>query len=400
MSDALNNPEPSGCPHLLERDDRKSARIAAERLQAPTEGRVVGSFSLAREILRSSKVKQAGVGADLVDTGNPDHAPVFYLDGEPHRKKRGAIARFFTPTAVANRYRPLMERTAETLISGIQKAGSASLDKVAHQMTVAVAAEIIGLTNSNQASMAARIGGALSAPRIRLKWLARLIEPIGTTFRALKFYVRDVRPAIHARRAARRDDIISHLLDERYSDRAIMIECMTYAAAGMVTTREFIVMAAWHMFERDALRARFIAGTDEEQLAILEEILRLEPVASMLSRRAVEEMPESQLGSMPAGTLFHIDIRAANLDETAVGPCPQALDPDRSAKSGAASLSFGHGSHRCPGSQVAMHESRIFLDRLLRLPGIRLKREPKIGWHNMLMSYELRKAIVTCDRGL
>jgi hypothetical protein len=45
-----------------------------------------------------------------------------------------------------------------------------------------------------------------------------------------------------------------------------------------------------------------------------------------------------------------------------------------------------------------MHESRIFLDRLLRLPGIRLKREPKIGWHKMLMSYELRKAIVTCDR--
>jgi cytochrome P450 len=174
---------------------------------------------------------------------------------------------------------------------------------------------------------------------------------------------------------------------------------MTYAAAGMVTTREFIVMAAWHMFERDALRARYLAGTDEEQLAILEEILRLEPVASMLSRRAVEEMPESQLGSMPAGTLFHIDIRAANLDEAAVGPCPHALDPDRSAKSGAASLSFGHGAHRCPGSQVAMHESRIFLDRLLRLPGIRLKRAPKIGWHNMLMSYELRKAIVTCDRG-
>jgi hypothetical protein len=167
----------------------------------------------------------------------------------------------------------------------------------------------------------------------------------------------------------------------------------------MVTTREFIVMAAWHLFERDGLRARFLVGDEADQFAILEEILRLEPVASMLSRRAVEEMPDSQGGSMPAGTLFNIDIRAANGDESAVGPCPHALDPDRSKKSGGGSLSFGHGSHRCPGSQVAMHETRIFLDRLLRLPGIRLKREPRISWHEMIMGYELRKAIVICDPG-
>lgn len=379
-------------------DDRKSARIAAERLQMPADGRRVGSFSLARDILRSSKVKQAGVGADEVDTGNPDHAPVFYLDGEPHRKKRGAIARFFTPTAVATRYRPLMERKAEALIRGVQMDGKASLDKVAHQMTVAVAAEIVGLTNSNQTSMAARISATLSAPRIRWKPLARLLQPIAVGFRALKFYYLDVRPAIRARRAGRRDDIISHLLDEDYADRAILIECMTYAAAGMVTTREFIVMAAWHLFERDALRTRFLAGTDEEQFAILEEILRLEPVASMLSRRSAEEMPGSDSGSTPAGTLFNIDIRAANVDSSAVGPCPHALDPDRSKSSGGASLSFGHGPHRCPGSQVALQETRIFIDRLLRLPGIRLQREPRINWHPLLMSYELRDAIVSCDR--
>jgi hypothetical protein len=47
---------------------------------------------------------------------------------------------------------------------------------------------------------------------------------------------------------------------------------------------------------------------------------------------------------------------------------------------------------------VALQETRIFLDRLLRLPGIRLQREPKVSWHEMLMSYELRKAIVACDR--
>jgi cytochrome P450 len=379
-------------------DDRKSAAIAAKRLKVPVDGRRIGSFSLARDILRSSKVKQAGVGADQVDTGNPEHAPVFYLDGESHRKKRGAIARFFTPTAVTTRYRPLMERTAQELIAGIHKAGKASLDKVAHQMTVAVAAEIVGLTNSHRASMATRISATLSTPSIRWGWLAGVLAPIAMGFRAVKFYYLDVRPAIRARRVERRDDIISHLLDENYSDRAIMIECMTYAAAGMVTTREFIVMAAWHLFERDALRARFLAGSDEERLVILEEILRLEPVASMIFRRALDELPGSASEPMPAGTLFNIDIRAANSDESVVGACPYALDPDRPIKSGGGSLSFGHGSHRCPGSQVAMQETQVFLDRLLRLPGIKLQREPRIGWHEMLMGYELREAIVTCDR--
>jgi cytochrome P450 len=226
-----------------------------------------------------------------------------------------------------------------------------------------------------------------------------MIEPVAMGYRALNFFYHDVRPSIRARRIARRDDIISHLLDEGYSDRAILIECMTYAAAGMVTTREFIVMAAWHLLERNALHMRFLAGTEADQFAILEEILRLEPVASMLFRRAAEEISDSSSGAIPADTLFNIDIRAANTDESMVGGCPFALDPDRgeAAKAGGASLSFGHGSHRCPGSQVAMHESRVFLDRLLRLPGLRLKREPHIGWHPMLMSYELRNAIVVCD---
>jgi cytochrome P450 len=393
----LSSTEPSDCPH--QGDDRKSARIAAERLRFQDGARRVVSYPFARDILRSSKMKQAGVGAEQVDTGNPDHAPVFYLDGEAHRKKRGAIARFFTPTAVATRYRPLMQKTAEAIIARVHTTGRASLDKIAHQMTVAVAAEIVGLTNSNQATMATRISATLSAPPRRWRWATRLLEPIAVGYRALNFFYRDVRPAIRARRGARRDDIISHLLDEGYSDRAIWVECMTYAAAGMVTTRELIVMAAWHLFERDSLRIRFLEGGDEDQFAILEEILRLEPVAGMLFRRAAEEISDAPSGPIPSGTLFNIDIRAANGDESVVGSCPHGLDPDRAktAKAGGGSLSFGHGSHRCPGSQVALHETRVFLDRLLRLPGIRLEREPQIRWHEMLMSYELRNAVVACD---
>lgn len=62
----------------------------------------------------------------------------------------------------------------------------------------------------------------------------------------------------------------------------------------MITTREFVVVAAWHLFEDDALRERFLDGDEQFQIAVLEEILRLEPVASVLHRRASRD---TELGS-------------------------------------------------------------------------------------------------------
>jgi cytochrome P450 len=393
---------PSACPFDSSRDERKSARLAAERVTFDPSAQVVNRFSFAREVLRHALAKQAGADSDQVDTGNPDHAPVFYLDGEAHRRKRGTIARLFTPTAVTTRYRAIMERTTEALLARMKAAGEARLDVLSLELAVTVAAEIVGLTNSDYTSMASRIGATLTAsvPSTLPRRFGRLLRPLLFRFHALNFFYRDVRPAIEARRRTPREDLISQLLDEKYSNKAIMIECMTYAVAGMVTTREFIVMAAWHLLESDALHARFLTGDEADQLAILDEILRLEPVASVLQRRAAEEM-EIGSGTIPAGTLLAVDIRSANTDESVTGACPYALDPDRAKrmKAGGGYLSFGYGSHRCPGSQVAMHETRIFLDRLLRVPGIRLEHAPQIGWSDMLMSYELRGAMIACKRG-
>ena len=393
---------PSACPFDPSRDERKSARLAAERVTFDSSAQVVNRFSFAREVLRNALAKQAGADSDQVDTGNPDHAPVFYLDGEAHRRKRGTIARLFTPTAVTTRYRAIMERTTEALLARMKAAGEARLDVLSLELAVTVAAEIVGLTNSDYTSMASRIGATLnsSVPSALPRRFGRLLRPLLFRFHALNFFYRDVRPAIEARRRTRREDLISQLLDEKYSNKAIMIECMTYAVAGMVTTREFIVMAAWHLLESDALRARFLTGDEADQLAILDEILRLEPVASVLQRRAAEEMAIGS-GTISAGTLLAVDIRSANTDESVTGPCPYVLDPDRAKRMKAAGgyLSFGYGSHRCPGSQVAMHETRIFLDRLLRVPGIRLEHAPQIGWSDLLMSYELRGAMIACNRG-
>ena len=104
--------------------------------------------------------------------------------------------------------------------------------------------------------------------------------------RMLWFFFCDVMPAIRSRRMVQRQDIISHLIDQGYSNWEILIECITYGAAGVATTRELIVVAAWHLFDRLDLRMRFLNGDEIDRIAILEEVIRLEPVVGLLYRRA------------------------------------------------------------------------------------------------------------------
>ena len=394
------NAKRTSCPFDANRDERKSARLAARYVKAEPGVELIGKFGVAREILRSLKVKQAGAGAEHVDVGNPEHVPVFYLDGESHKRRRAAIAKLFTPNAIKARYRGVMERTTDDLLARLKASGRARLDEVTFELAVSVASEIVGLTKSDPRKMAPRIAALLASSFSNAGGLRRLVNKAKQAWYGRQFYVKDVRPAVRERREQRREDLISQTLDKGYSDRAIMVECMTYATAGMVTTREFIVMVAWYMFDRAEIRERFLAADEERQIAILQEILRLEPIAGLLYRRVDEDLDTTSLGQARAGAQFAIDLRAVNSDESAVGACPHMLDPDRAQRQNenGTFMSFGDGPHRCPGWQVALRETRVFIDRLLRVPGIRLEREPDMRWNAMLMSYELRNAIVACDR--
>ncbi|RBY83306.1 cytochrome P450 [Blastococcus sp. TF02A-26] len=394
----MTTEQATGCPVHGGRDDRKSASLAAANVRPQPGATVVRSFEQARAVLRSSAMRQAGAGFDEA-RNDLTQSSVFFLEGETHRRRRTAIARYFTPKVIATRHRAVMERTADELMAELRAAGGGALDAVSFRMTVAVAAEIVGLTDSDQQGMAKRIKRSLLGTRLgEYTGLRRTLVQGVVAAHAVNFLVRDVLPAVRARRTERREDVISHLLDEEYSIQQILVECMTYAVAGMVTTREFIVMAAWHLFDDDALRARFVAGDEADQLAVLEEILRIEPVAAMLHRKATEDV-ELPLGAASKGEVLALSIRDANVDEATVGDCPFALDPDRAerVRMVGAYMSFGDGSHRCPGAQVAMHESRVFLDRLFALPGLRLVQPPTMTWNDGIESYELREALVSCD---
>jgi len=388
--------------HRRPRQREAAAALATEPPAADGTGFVIDSFEAARQILRAEGVRQAGFRAELLErfTGQTN-APVLFQEGAPHQKQRSATARFFAPRVVATRYRELMERLSDELVERFAAGGRARLDDLSLELAVAVAAEIVGLTESSRRGMAERLnrffatGGAA-------RGAAALGNFIAGQVRMLAFFWLDVRPAVRARRSEPREDVISHLISQGYSDREILTECLTYGAAGMATTREFIVMAAVRLFEQPALQARFLAADEAGRIAILEEVLRLEPVVFRLKRRTQCELAlETAEGAVtiPARTLVEIDVRAANRDPDVAGSCPHAIDPDRlrAARAPASMMSFGDGPHRCPGALVALQETAIFLDRLLRVPGLRLERKPAIDWNPVIASYQLREAVIAVD---
>lgn len=385
------------CPFHPDGDDRKSA--AASQAGGTVDPDVrTRSFAEGRAILRNQNLRQAGFLAEQVGRiGSATRQPILFLEGEAHRVQRSATARFFTPRIVTTHYRELMIDLSDKLVSRFTKEKSAFLDQLSLELAVAVASHIVGLTDSDPKGLARRLDVFFTGDfRPHPGKLASLVKFLQAQYRVLSFYYHDVAPAIRARRKKRQDDVISHLLDEGYNGREILTECLVYGAAGMATTREFIVMAAWHMLEREDLKTAFLAADEKGKIALLEELLRLEPVVGYIYRRIPDE---AEAAGAPPGAAVAVDVRAANTDMTAFGEKPCELVPGRqvSAKYGNAGLSFGDGEHRCPGAQVALQESCLFLELLLQVPGLKLVRAPSLAWNPLVTGYELRDALISCE---
>jgi cytochrome P450 len=393
-----------GCPVHQGRDDRKSARIADANLTPQHGARKIVSFGLSRDILRSPKVRQAGAAGSPQageEIKNPGDVSFFFLDGEEHRKRRAAVAGLFAPKTIVTRHQVVMNGTMDEIVSRLQARGSAPLDELSWHMAVVVAADIIGLTNSDSTdNLANRVKAVLDSSLTDKRGLfGKILFGVQMLTRVNRFWKYDLFPAIEARRKAPQDDVISYMVKENYSKKGMIMEALSYGGAGMMTTREFIVMCAWHLFEKGELRTRYLNGGEADQFAILEEILRLEPVASLVHRRAAEDVESKDGAVIRKGEVACVSIRDVNVDEAIAGPCPFELDPDRAKRMKVVGpyMSFSDGPHRCPGAQVALHETRIFLDRMFRLPGIRMEKEPVISWNAQIQGYELRGCIVAVD---
>jgi cytochrome P450 len=401
----MTAPPTSGCPvRKLEPGGRSTGPALA-----PTgDGHwVVRSFEVARQVLREPEgTRQAGFGAERM-RGAGHHGPaapamrppILFLEGAEHRSQRKAAARFFAPK-VTEDYRGMMEAYAEALVARLRPGGPpVDLTRLSMQMAVQVAAQVVGLTSSSTRGMSRRLdtffsGDPLAVGAGPLGWLRTLRISTATA----RFFWFDVKPAIRSRRRRPREDVVSQLLAEGFSDLEVLTECLTYGAAGMVTTREFIGVAAWHLLDDPALLARYRAGDRDERLALLQETLRLEPVVGHLYRRLETPLTVTVDGTeqvLPAGAMVDLDLRAVNADAATVGEDPYQLCPGRELPRSVppALMSFGDGHHRCPGGPLAIMESEVFLSALFRHDVVALG-PPRVSWNPVSQGYDLSHFLV------
>lgn len=370
----------------------------------------IRGFEEARAILRSKDARQAGFHAEqLNEMQMLKNKPILYLEGKEHNQQRKQTARYFAPKTIHTDYQEFIGELADQLVARLKRKKTLDLDRLSLVLAVQVAARVVGLTNSIWPGMTKRLDIFLhmntdEEEEASSTWKPlRILQAVYGQRHMLAFFLLDVLPAIRARKRQLREDVISHLIGLKYSDLEILTECVTYAAAGMATTREFISVVTWHFLEHPELRERYLAAGEEERFEMLHEVLRLEPVVAHLYRRAAAPLTIESQGekiTIPEGDLIDLHIYATNADEDVVGEEPLALCPLRELhgeRIPSMLMSFGDGAHRCPGSFLAIQETDIFLQRLLALEHLRIVRPPVVERNESVYSYELRRFVLTIE---
>lgn len=223
---------------------------------------VVRSYDLARQVLKlKDGTRQAGFNADLLLSNDFLTKPMLFAEGTDHRDKRRLAAQYFTPKAVANKHQQMIQDVCEQLISDLEARGGGAVDRLSFTLAMRVVCEVVGLTNSSQPKMEQLLDSyfrepvAPGSPHYQF-----VLRSFTENLQAMRFFVFHVRPAMKARKVHPQDDVITALMERGTKDRDILIECITYAAAGMVTTRQFISLAVWQFTKHPELRQRFLAA--------------------------------------------------------------------------------------------------------------------------------------------
>jgi hypothetical protein len=179
------------------------------------------------------------------------------------------------------------------------------------------------------------------------------------------------------RRRARRDDLMSALLDaeidgEHLSQEELLGFCFVLIVAGNDTTTNLIANGAILLAQHEDARRDLIADSGLVEDAI-EEMLRCESPAQALPRRATREVRLHGV-TIPEGSEVQLVWGAANRDEREF-PDAGRFDVHRKFRR---HLAFGQGVHFCLGANLARLEARVAFEELLaRIPDYRLAATPE-----------------------
>jgi cytochrome P450 len=276
------------------------------------------------------------------------------LDPPHHDRLRALVTRAFSPKRVAA-IEPRVRAIAGELLDALPADAPVDLlPRFAWPLPSRVIGDLIGIPPERQPAF--------------LEWTEQLVgfEPSGADAQTPVFasIYGEFAKLLDERREARRDDLMSALLDaevegERLTQPELLGFCFVLIAAGNDTTANLIANGVSLLAEHPGQR-RLLAQDASCIPDAVEEILRFESPAQQLPRRTTRATVRHGV-SIPARSEVLLLWGAANRDERQF-PDPDRFDVERRPRHAA----FGHGTHFCLGANLARLEARIAFEELLR----------------------------------
>jgi cytochrome P450 len=282
------------------------------------------------------------------------------LEGADHLRLRRLLGPAFRSRAI-EAMRPQFQQLAGELVDAFAERGTCEfVSEFAEPYAARVLCLLLGLPESEWPQVAHWADDLGKSFGIQLK---RDLPRIEAALAGLTGYVEEV---VADRRTSPRDDLVSTLVlahdqDDALSQRELVVGLVFLAFAGMETTRNQLGLAL-QTFLRHPDQWALLAARPELGAAAVEEVMRVNPTVTWVTREAVEDVDLFGL-HVPAGGIVQVLSHASGTDPRAMGEQPgfDITAADRPPHSG-----FGGGVHHCLGHFVARTDMSVALPLLAR----------------------------------
>jgi cytochrome P450 len=279
------------------------------------------------------------------------------LDPPRHTRMRSLVGKGFTPSKVAQMEEHIRAIALEHLEPALERGTFDFIADFAGKLPMDVISELVGVPRADRAEVRRladvvvhREDGVLDVPPAGMDAAMALVA----------YY----QAMVDERRASRRDDLTSALLDaeidgDKLTDDEIIAFLFLMVVAGNETTTKLLGNAwYWGWRNPDERDKPFTDG--DRVVSWIEETLRYDTSSQMLLR--VTRTPIELHGTLiPEGDRVLLLVGSANRDES-VFPDAERYDLDRDTSR---LVSFGSGRHFCMGAPLARLEARVALTELV-----------------------------------
>ncbi len=282
------------------------------------------------------------------------------LEGTDHLRLRKLLGPAFRSRTI-EAMRPQFQALAHSLIDGFAPRGRCEfIAEFAEPYAARILCLLLGLPDAEWRQVAHWADDLGKSFGIRLREDLPRIE---AALAGLTGYVDEV---IEQRQARPTDDLVSTLVQaheatDALSRRELSVAVVFLAFAGMETTRNQLGLAL-QTFLRHPEQWALLAARPELGPAAVEEVMRVNPTVTWVTREAIEPVDLAGL-HVPAGGIVQVLSHAAGTDPRAMGDRPGF---DITVESRPVHVGFGGGVHHCLGHFVARTDMSVALPLLAR----------------------------------